>query len=230
MSPAPTPGATSRATSSARLADVVLRTGAGWSRCGDGQFRDAIRREHATLGAQREQLAEQLARLQSPKQAADPADTAALLDALPHLDVDLALVPEEIQRRLHSAFGLEVRYSRPREELTLRVTIPGCLVDGLVSVTRELEPWNKKSDARTEVLASDHGTRGRRARRNRRVRSHFSSAPGGGLGAWGWVEPLGGGGQLAIQTVVQLNRQARSGGSTSRKSSAGQVTCEVESN
>lgn len=56
------------------------------------------------------------------------------------------------------------------------------------------------------------------------------SAPGGGLGAWGRAEPLGGGGQLAIQTVVQLNRQARSGGSTSRKSSAGQVTCEVESN
>ncbi|MGC0400536.1 hypothetical protein RKD27_003180 [Streptomyces sp. SAI-126] len=82
------------------------------------QFRDAIRREHATLGAQRQQLAERLAHLQSPKQVAQPADSAALLDALPHLDVDLTLVPEEIQRRLYNAFGLEVRYSRPREELS----------------------------------------------------------------------------------------------------------------
>ncbi|MGW1625977.1 hypothetical protein [Streptomyces sp. NPDC002172] len=142
------------------------------------QFRDTIRREHATLGAQRQQLAEQLAHLQSPKQVAQPADSAALLDALPHLDVDLTLVPEEIQRRLYNAFGLEVRYSRPREELTLRVTIPGHLLDGLVSVTRELDPWNKKSGPCTEVLEPDHGTRNGQARQNRRDRSHFSSAPG----------------------------------------------------
>ncbi|SEE21966.1 hypothetical protein SAMN05428945_6820 [Streptomyces sp. 2224.1] len=92
--------------------------------------------------------------------------------------MDLALIPEEIQRRLYNAFGLEVIYSRPREELTLRVTLPGCLVDGLVSVTRELGPWNKKSGARTEVLAPDHGTRGGQVRQNRHIRSHFSSAPG----------------------------------------------------
>ncbi|MGW7423653.1 recombinase family protein [Streptomyces sp. NPDC054813] len=120
------------------------------------QFRDAIRQEHATLGAQREQLAEQLAHLESPKQAVRP-DSAALLDALPHLDVDLALVPEEIQRRLYNAFGLEVRYSRPREELTLRVTIPGRLVDGLVSAAREPEPWNKRSGARTVFPFPEHG-------------------------------------------------------------------------
>jgi site-specific DNA recombinase len=142
------------------------------------EFRDAIRREHATLGTQRKQLAEQLACLQAPKQAASLADSAALLDALPHLDVDLALVPEEIQRQLYTAFGLEVRYSRPREEVTLRVTIPGYLLDGLVSVTRELKPWNKKSGPRTEVLEPDHGTQGGQARQNRRVHSHVSSAPG----------------------------------------------------
>lgn len=63
-----------------------------------------------------------------PKQAARPADNAALLDAIPRLNIDLAWVPEEIQRRLYNAFGLEVRYSRPGEELTLRVTIPGHLL------------------------------------------------------------------------------------------------------
>lgn len=104
------------------------------------QFRDSIQREHAALGAQREQLAEQLADLRAPKQAVRAAANAALLDAVPHLDVDLALVPEELQRRLYSAFGLEVRYSRPHEELTLRVTIPDCLLDGLMFAAHELQP------------------------------------------------------------------------------------------
>ncbi|MGW5662854.1 recombinase family protein [Streptomyces sp. NPDC003758] len=165
------------------------------------EFRDAIRQEHATLGAQRKELAEQLTRLQAPKQAASPADSAALLDALPHLDLDLALVPEEIQRRLYTAFGLEVRYSRPREEVTLRVTVPGYLLDGLVSVTRELEPWNKKSGPRTDVLEPDHGTQGGQTPQKPRVRSHPVSAPGrirtcahGSGGRWQtertrWLQP-----------------------------------------
>ncbi|MFJ6589573.1 recombinase family protein [Streptomyces violaceusniger] len=142
------------------------------------EFRDAIRREHAALGKQRTELAEQLARLEAPKPEVRSVDSAALLDALPRLDIDLALVPEEIQRRLYDAFGLEVRYSRPREEVTLRVTVPGHLLDGLVAVTRELDPWNKKSGARTEVLAPDHDTRGGQTRHNHRVHSHPLSAPG----------------------------------------------------
>ncbi|WP_234438545.1 recombinase family protein [Streptomyces sp. NRRL S-340] len=104
------------------------------------QLRDSIQREHAALGAQREQLAEQLAHLRAPKQAVRAAANAAPLDAVPPLDVDLALVPEEIQRRLYSAFGLEVRYSRPHEELTLRVTIPDYLLDGLMFAAHELQP------------------------------------------------------------------------------------------
>ncbi len=142
------------------------------------EFRDAIRQEHATLGAQRKALAEQLACLNAQPTTGNAVDPSALLDALPHLDVDLSLVPEKVQRRLYSAFSLAVRYSRPREELTLRVTIPGHMVDGLVSVTRELEPWNKKSGSRTEVLEPDHGTRSGQSRQSRRVRSHLSSAPG----------------------------------------------------
>ncbi|MFC9219512.1 recombinase family protein [Streptomyces hygroscopicus] len=47
------------------------------------EFRDAIRQEHATLGRQRTELAERLACLEAPKQAAHPADGAALLDAIP---------------------------------------------------------------------------------------------------------------------------------------------------
>lgn len=142
------------------------------------EFRDAIRREHATLGTQRTTLTEQLARLEAPKPEVRSVDSAALLDSLPCLDIDLALVPEEIQRRLYDAFGLEVRYSRPREEVTLRVTVPGHLLDGLVAVTRELDPWNKKSGAHTEVLAPDHDTQSGQTRHNRRIHSHPLSAPG----------------------------------------------------
>ncbi|WP_328410783.1 recombinase family protein [Streptomyces violaceus] len=128
----------------------------GLDRGQEKQFREAIRREHSTVGAQREQLAEQLAHLRAPNQGVRPTDIAAPLNALPHLDVDLSLVPEEIQRRLYSAFGLEVRYCRPREELTLRVTIPGCLADGLLSAAREPGPWNKKSGARTIFPFPEH--------------------------------------------------------------------------
>ncbi len=142
-------------------------------------FRDAIRKEHGTLSAQRKALADQLARLNEPALASVAAgDNAALLDALPLLDVDLSRVPEEIQRRLYRAFGLEVRYSRPREEVTLRVTIPAHMVDALVAITREVDQWNKKSGTSTEVLMPDCGTREERTGQNRQIRSHLSSAPG----------------------------------------------------
>jgi hypothetical protein len=45
------------------------------------QFRDVIRQEHATLGRQRKELAEQMAPLEAPKHAPRPADSADLLDA-----------------------------------------------------------------------------------------------------------------------------------------------------
>ncbi len=141
------------------------------------EFRAAIRQEHATLGAQRKALAEQLARLNALPATDDAVDPSALLDVLPHLDVDLSLVPEKIQRRLYAAFGLEVRYSRPREEITLRVTIPGTWwTDWCPSPVS----WSRgtKIGFPTEVLEPDHGTRGGRSRQSRRVRSHLSSAPG----------------------------------------------------
>ncbi|GGR67491.1 hypothetical protein GCM10010252_01550 [Streptomyces aureoverticillatus] len=140
-------------------------------------FRDGIRKEHTTLGAQRKALSEQMARLETPGPVAKP-DNAALLDALPYLKVDLTRVPEEKQRQLYDAFGLEVRYSRPREELALRVTIPGHMVDALARITRGLDMGNKKSGARTEVLTPDHGTRARKSRHTARSRSHVVGAPG----------------------------------------------------
>lgn len=145
----------------ARLIRTLAESGGGDGSAFDEeqeqQFRNAVRQEHATLGRQRKPLAEQLARLDEPVPAADTTNEA-LLDALPHLNVNLTHVPEEVQRRLYAAFSLEVRYSRPRKELALRVTIPGHMIDGLVAVTRELDPWHKKSGARTEVRTPDLDT------------------------------------------------------------------------
>ncbi|WP_437076933.1 hypothetical protein [Streptomyces sp. enrichment culture] len=87
------------------------------------QFRHAIRRD-AALCRQRTQLTDELAHPRVQKLVARPAEET-LPDPLSPLDVDLALVPEDVQRRLYDTFGLEVRYSRPRNELTLRVIVPG---------------------------------------------------------------------------------------------------------
>ena len=48
---------------------------------------------------------------------------AALLDLLPHGAIDLTLLSEEEQRELFDAFHLQLRYDRPRHQVTLRVTI-----------------------------------------------------------------------------------------------------------
>ncbi|GBQ03670.1 hypothetical protein SSP531S_51450 [Streptomyces spongiicola] len=146
-------------------------------------FRDALRKAPA----------DQVARLTEPGAASVPAaDNAALLDALPLLDVDPSRLPEDLQRRLHRAFGLEVRYSRPGGEVTSRVTIPGHMVDARVAVTREMDLGNRKSGITTEVLMPDCGTRGERTGRNRQHRSRPPGAPGGGPRTWERGDPPAG--------------------------------------
>ncbi|NNJ03478.1 hypothetical protein HHX38_04915 [Streptomyces sp. PKU-MA01144] len=141
-----------------------------------------------------------------PKQ--EPHPGAALLDALLCLDVGLALVREEIQRCLYAALGREVSYSRPREELTLRVVTPDYLIDSLASFTRELYPWDKRSGARTAVLAPDHGTKlGIRVKSDDRVLT-LRSAPGRGPGTWEQSNAQVRGAELAIESIVQLKPEA----------------------
>ncbi|WP_419997799.1 recombinase family protein [Streptomyces boninensis] len=142
-------------------------------------FRDAIRHEHAALGKQAQVLSRQLTELRTESAPTTPSPcNAALLDCLPQIDIDLATLSEQTQRRLYDAFGLEIRYHRHREELTLRVSLAASLLDELVSVTRELDPGNKKSGTRTEVLAPDHGTRDGQSGKTRHIRSHVLGAPG----------------------------------------------------
>src|SRR4051812_47810318 len=48
---------------------------------------------------------------------------AGLLDLLPQGAVDPTLLSEDEQRDLYVAFHLQVRYDRPEQQVTLRVTI-----------------------------------------------------------------------------------------------------------
>ncbi|MFM9446924.1 recombinase family protein [Streptomyces acidiscabies] len=141
------------------------------------EFRDGVRKEHANLGAQRKVLSDQLARAEEAA-SQSPQNNTRLLEALPLINVDLTRVPEEKQRELYDAFNLEVRYSRPTEEITLRVTIPGHMIDELAAITRKLDPGNKKSGASTRVLAPDDDTRDVKPGQKPQPRSHLLGAPG----------------------------------------------------
>jgi hypothetical protein len=67
-------------------------------------------------------------REQSPRRAGrEDADqdgsNAGLLDLLPQGAIDPVLRSEEEQRDLYDAFHLQLRYDRPKHQVTLRVTI-----------------------------------------------------------------------------------------------------------
>ena len=100
-------------------------------------FRDAIRAEHAALGKQVKQHRARLAEL-----AVTPATTLqaneALLDVLPQMKLDLERLPDEVQRRLYDAFNLELRYHRHREDLALKVTLRGEVIEGQRTVALEV--------------------------------------------------------------------------------------------
>ncbi len=101
------------------------------------QFRDAIRAEHAALGRKLKTHRSRLAEL-----AATPATTLAadeaLLDALPHLALDVTRLPDAEQRRLFDAFNLELRYSRAREDLHLQVTLRAAAIEAQRTVALEV--------------------------------------------------------------------------------------------
>jgi hypothetical protein len=140
-------------------------------------FRDGIRAQHATLVRRHRTVSAQLAQLAATPDVPTGGDPG-LLDALPVLPIDLARVPEGLQRRLFDAFQLDVTYDRSREELTLRVTIPAHGVDALVSLTREMDPVNADTGANSILSAPDHGTHKDKPGHSDQLCSHVLGAPG----------------------------------------------------
>ena len=86
------------------------------------EFRQAIQRRFTELVAEHRAKAAELAQLAEHQDQPGPPDLG-LLAALSQLPLRLAGLPEHLQRGLYDAFQLQVRYHRPRHEVTIRVSI-----------------------------------------------------------------------------------------------------------
>ena len=128
----------------------------------DQEYRQGIQRRFAELAADNRARTEELARLK----AATPGHTGNdpdLLTGVPQLPFALGVLPEAGQRSLYDAFQLQVRYHRPRNEVTIRVTIRA---DALPSLTQIVKEAAGNTD--TQVTADNPAAIG----------SHVLSAPG----------------------------------------------------
>jgi len=86
----------------------------------DQEYRQGIQRRFGELVADHRAHTEELAQLK----AATPGHTRNdpdLLTGVPQLPLALGALPEALQRSLYDAFQLQVRYHRPRHEVTIRV-------------------------------------------------------------------------------------------------------------
>ncbi len=108
----------------------------------------------------------------------------ALLDALPHLALDVSRLPDPEARRLFDAYELQLTYSRPREDLTLQVTLRAATIEAQRTVALEVAQTIGarpqagvcacKTGVDTKVSTPDHGTRAHRGE----PRMDARSAPG----------------------------------------------------
>ena len=88
----------------------------------DAAWRAGIQTRFAANIAEQRTKTKLLTQISREQQDTTPPDPD-LLDAVPHSDIDITLLPEDTQRRLYDTFHLEVRYNTPRREAILRITI-----------------------------------------------------------------------------------------------------------
>ena len=128
----------------------------------DQEYRQGIQRRFAELAAEHRARTEELAQLKAATPGHIPNDPD-LLTGVPQLPLALGVLPEALQRSLYDAFQLQVRYHRPRHEVTIRVTIRA---DALPSLTQLV-----KEAAGQPCIPAGNGEPDD-------VRSHVLSAPG----------------------------------------------------
>ena len=121
----------------------------------DTEWRAALQRRFAQIAAERRAVNSRLAGLD--REAADQGGgDAGLLDLLPEGAIDPTLLSAEEQRDLYDAFHLQVRYDRPKHQVTLRVTIyaeaVGMLTDKIHSLRNGESPKTVDAD-KTAVAA-----------------------------------------------------------------------------
>jgi Recombinase len=120
------------------------------------QCRQAIQRRFTELVAEHRAKTGELAQLAAHQAASDPPDPG-LLAALPQLPLRLGGLPEHLQRGLYDAFQLQVRYHRPRHEVTIRVTIRADSlnhINGTVNAIRPQRETEKKTETGSHALSA----------------------------------------------------------------------------
>jgi site-specific DNA recombinase len=117
------------------------------------EYREAIQRRFTELVAEHRAKAAELARL--TERPAEPATgDPDLLQALPQIPLRLADLPEPLQRSLYDAFQLQVRYHRPRHEVTIRATIRAETLDSISQAVSQITKNEKKPGNRSHVLGA----------------------------------------------------------------------------
>ncbi len=134
------------------------------------KYRQAIQRRFTELVAEHRARIGELVQLAAHQDQPGPPDPR-LLATLPQLPLRLAGLPEHLQRSLYDAFQLQVRYHRPRHEVTIRVTIRADSlnhINGTVNAIRPQGESEKKTETRSHVVSAPsrirtcaHGSGGR---------------------------------------------------------------------
>jgi site-specific DNA recombinase len=88
----------------------------------DREYRQAIQQRFTELVAEHRAKSAELAKHENTALEPTQADPG-LLDALPQLPLQFTDIPEPLQRTLYEAFQIQVRYHRPRHEVTIRASI-----------------------------------------------------------------------------------------------------------
>jgi hypothetical protein len=64
---------------------------------------------------------------------------------LPIIEGDLDRLPEDVERDLHDAFGLQVRYHQPTRRVIIRVTIDGEAIPRLAAASHAIKTLTRPS-------------------------------------------------------------------------------------
>ena len=117
----------------------------------DQDFIRDLNERRAELRAERENLKEQLAALEDEAHQAPNPD---LLSRLPVTPIDLAVLPDDLSRRLFEALRLEIHYDATINEALCRITLTADTIEAVSRTTREttVSPLRRKSTA-----SHDHG-------------------------------------------------------------------------
>ncbi len=115
----------------------------------DRDLRSELRHRYAELARQQKAKAAELAQHDAPKPR-EPEDDPTILDHLPTmLPVDLADIPETLQRDLYNAFNLELHYDANEHVVTIRATVrAGAIPNIQTSLIRTAEPDTVPEDDR----------------------------------------------------------------------------------